>query len=96
MTLAATDTQVELRVRDTGIGIAPQDLDRVFDRFHRIERAAARTHEGSGIGLALVRELVTIHGGTVDVSSVAREGTVFTVRLPVGTAHLTGERIAPA
>ena len=94
--LAATDTHVELRVRDTGIGIAPPDLDHVFDRFHRIERAAARTHEGSGIGLALVRELVAIHGGTVDVASVLREGTVFTVRLPVDTAHLAGENIAPA
>ena len=74
--VAATDTHVELRVRDTGIGIAPHDLARVFDRFHRIERTAARTHEGSGIGLALVRELVAIHGGTVDVASVlgARHG----------------------
>ena len=93
--VAATDTHVELRVRDTGIGIAPHDLDHIFDRFHRIERTAARTHEGSGIGLALVRELVAIHGGTVDVASVLGEGTVFTVRLPVGTAHLARERIAP-
>ena len=93
--MAATDAHVELRVRDTGIGIAPHDLARVFDRFHRIERAAARTHEGSGIGLALVRELVAIHGGTVDVASVLGEGTAFTVRLPVGTAHLAGDRIAP-
>ena len=93
--VAATDTHVELRVRDTGIGIAPHDLAHIFDRFHRIERTAARTHEGSGIGLALVRELVAIHGGTVDVASVVGEGTVFTVRLPVGTAHLARERIAP-
>ena len=93
--VAATDTHVELRVRDTGIGIAPHDLDHIFDRFHRIERTAARTHEGSGIGLALVRELVAIHGGTVDAASVLGEGTVFTVRLPVGTAHLARERIAP-
>ena len=92
--VAATDAHVELRVQDTGIGIAPHDLARVFDRFHRIERAAARTHEGSGIGLALVRELVAIHGGTVDVVSVLGQGTVFTVRLPIGTAHLAEERIA--
>ena len=88
--MAATDTHVELRVRDTGIGIAPHDLARVFDRFHRIERTAARTHEGSGIGLALVRELVAIHGGTVDVASVLGEGTVFTVRLPIGTGAPCG------
>ena len=92
--VAATDTHVELRVRDTGIGIAPHDLAHIFDRFHRIERTAARTHEGSGIGLALVRELVAIHGGTVDVTSVVGEGTVFSVRLLVGTAHLARERIA--
>ncbi len=54
---------VELVVRDTGIGIAPAELDRVFDRFHRVENARARTHEGSGIGLALVQELVRLHGG---------------------------------
>ncbi len=94
VTLSATDTHVELRVQDTGIGIAPPDLNHVFDRFHRIERVAARTHEGSGIGLALVRELVAIHGGTVGVESVLGEGTVFTVRLPVGAAHLAPERIA--
>ena len=92
--LAARDGSVELRVRDTGIGIAAPDLDRVFDRFHRIERAAARTHEGTGIGLALVRELVTIHGGTIGAASVPGEGTVFSVRLPVGTAHLEAERVA--
>ena len=86
---------VELRVRDTGIGIAASDLDRVFDRFHRIERAAARTHEGSGIGLALVRELVTIHGGTIRASSAVGEGSVFSVRLPLGAAHLAAEHIAP-
>ena len=93
--VAATDAHVELRVRDTGIGIAPHDLAHVFDRFHRIERAAARTHEGCGIGLALVRELVAIHGGSVDVASVLGEGTAFTVRIPVGTAHLAEDRIAP-
>jgi CheY-like chemotaxis protein/anti-sigma regulatory factor (Ser/Thr protein kinase) len=92
--VAATDTHVELRIRDTGIGIAPHDLAHIFDRFHRIERTAARTHEGSGIGLALVRELVAIHGGTVDVASAVGKGTVFTVRLRVGTAHLARERIA--
>ena len=67
-------TQVELRVRDTGVGIAPGDLGHVFDRFHRIAQSAARTHEGSGIGLALVRELVAVHGGSVEVDECARRG----------------------
>ena len=92
--LAAEEGQAVLRVRDTGVGIEPADLAHVFDRFHRVERAAARTHEGSGIGLALVRELVTIHGGTITAASVPGEGTVFSVRVPFGTAHLPAERIA--
>ncbi len=94
--LAADAAHVELRVRDTGVGISPEDLDRVFDRFHRIDRAAARTHEGSGIGLALVRELAAIHGGTVRAASVPGQGTVFFVRVPFGAAHLPADRIAPA
>ena len=56
----------------------------MFERFHRIEGRAARTHEGSGIGLALVHELVALHGGTVDVAASLGEGTAFTVRLPLG------------
>ena len=94
VTLSMSDSHAELHVRDTGIGIAPGDLDHVFDRFHRIERTAARTHEGSGIGLALVRELVELHGGAISASSVPGEGTAFSVRIPLGTAHLPADRIA--
>ncbi len=85
--------EAELRVRDTGIGIAANDLERVFDRFYRIEHSAGRTHEGSGIGLALVRELVGIHGGTIRASSTPGEGTLFTVRIPFGSAHLPAEHV---
>jgi len=85
--------QVALEVRDTGIGIAAEELPRVFERFRRIRDARARTHEGSGIGLALVQELARLHGGTVTVESSVGEGTVFTVRLPTGMAHLPPERI---
>jgi len=88
VTLAARDGDVELCVRDTGIGIAPQDLGRIFERFHRIERSAARTHEGSGIGLALVQELVTLHGGTIEATSTPGAGTEFRVHVPLGAAHL--------
>jgi signal transduction histidine kinase len=91
--LASEDGHVELRVRDTGVGIESGELDHVFDRFHRIDRSAARTQEGSGIGLALVRELVALHGGTISASSVLGQGSVFSVRLPLGTAHLPAERI---
>jgi signal transduction histidine kinase len=93
VSVAATDGGVELRVRDTGTGIAPDDLSRIFERFQRVERAAARTHEGSGIGLALVQELVTIHGGTICATSELGRGTELIVRLPLGLSHLPPERV---
>ena len=87
------DDDFEMTVRDTGIGIAPTDLSRVFDRFHRIKGARARTHEGTGIGLALVAELVKLHGGRVRVESALGSGTTFSIRVPRGTRHLPAERI---
>jgi signal transduction histidine kinase len=84
---------VELRVSDTGVGIPAQELPRLFDRFHRVENSRSRTHEGSGIGLALVQELARLHGGTVRVESTLGEGSTFTVSIPMGTAHLAPERI---
>jgi signal transduction histidine kinase/DNA-binding response OmpR family regulator len=77
-----------LVVRDTGVGIPPDELRFLFDRFHRVQGSRARSHEGTGIGLALVRELVRLHGGTVVVESEVDVGTVFTVRIPFGSAHL--------
>src|SRR4051794_15153070 len=70
---------VALEVKDTGVGISPTELPRVFDRFHRVEGARARTYEGSGIGLALVSELVKLHGGSIAVDSQVDRGTTFTV-----------------
>ncbi len=82
-----------LTVEDTGIGIPAHELPRIFDRFHRIEGAAGRTHEGAGIGLALVHELAKLHHGSVDVASAPGEGSSFTVRIPLGTAHLPADRL---
>jgi PAS domain S-box-containing protein len=82
-----------LTVRDTGTGIAAEQLPLLFDRFHRVPGARSRTHEGTGIGLALVQELVKLQGGTVTVSSIPGQGTTFSVALPFGTAHLAPERI---
>jgi signal transduction histidine kinase len=79
---------VELAVSDTGIGIAPDEQRNVFRRFHRVEGAEGRTHEGSGIGLALVSELAKLHGGSVRVESKLGEGSVFSVQIPLGSAHL--------
>jgi PAS domain S-box-containing protein len=73
---------VTFSVRDTGIGIPSQELPRVFERFHRIRGRAARSHEGAGIGLALVAELVRLHDGSVTVESEEGVGSTFTVRLP--------------
>jgi PAS domain S-box-containing protein len=83
-----------LTVRDTGIGVAAEQLPRLFERFHRVPGARSRTHEGTGIGLSLVQELVGLHGGAVTVESVVDRGTTFTVALPFGTAHLPPERVA--
>ena len=65
----------------------------MFDRFHRVENTRSRTHEGSGIGLALVQELLKLHGGSVRVESVFGKGSTFIVSLPLGSAHLPAERI---
>ena len=87
------DTYAVLEVADTGVGVDVQELPRLFERFYRVEGTQARTHEGSGIGLALVQELVKFHGATIDVTSTPGRGTTFFVRLPFGTSHLSAERI---
>ena len=85
---------VELRVSDTGVGIAEEELPRMFQRFHRIKHTRARTHEGTGIGLALVHELARLHGGSVSVASTEGRGSTFTVTLPSGMEHLPPDRVA--
>ena len=87
--------QVALTVQDTGVGIPPEELPRVFERFHRIEGTRARTHEGSGIGLALVHDLVGLHGGRITVVSRPGEGSTFTVTLPFGSSHLPPDQVGP-
>ncbi|WP_255203350.1 ATP-binding protein [Myxococcus sp. AM011] len=87
------DGQVELQVSDTGIGIPEKELPRVFERFHRVQGARARTYEGSGIGLALVHELVRLHGGVLAVTSKEGAGTTFTLRIPSGADHLPKDHV---
>lgn len=91
--LARVGEQVELSVSDTGSGIPADELPQVFERFHRVEGIRARTQEGSGIGLALVHELVRLHGGSIRVQSEVGIGSTFTVTLPIGAEHLPAERI---
>lgn len=88
VSLRQADGQAVLRVADTGTGIPAQELPRLFERFHRVPHARARSTEGSGIGLAMVRELVRLHGGTITADSTAGEGTTFTVRIPFGPKEL--------
>ena len=91
--LRETQDEFVLAVRDTGGGIPAAELPRMFERFHRVEGARGRSYEGSGIGLALVRELVKLHGGSIGVESTPGAGTTLTVSIPKGRAHLPAERI---
>ena len=84
---------VELTVSDTGVGILPEEFPHLFERFHRVKNSQGRSFEGSGIGLSLVQELIKLHGGTIEVSSIFNQGSCFTVRIPTGTAHLPHEQI---
>ncbi|WP_193786394.1 SpoIIE family protein phosphatase [Actinoplanes friuliensis] len=82
-----------LEVSDTGVGVSADEQRLLFDRFHRVTGAWSRSHEGTGIGLALVRELTELHGGTATAQSEVGVGTTFTVSIPMGTAHLPADRI---
>src|SRR5439155_8225750 len=87
------DDQVELSVADSGVGIPTAELPHLFDRFHRVKGAKSRTHEGTGIGLALVQELIHAHGGTVRVESHEGQGSTFYVTVKTGCAHLPPDRL---
>ena len=89
-------SEAVLEVCDTGVGIPEHELCRVFERFHRVEGTPGRTQEGSGIGLALVQELVKLHGGAISAESQLGRGTTIRVALPLGHAHLPAARIKVA
>ena len=93
VTLREAENQVVLAVSDTGTGIPEEELMHLFERFHRVKGARGRSYEGSGIGLALVQELVKLHGGTVRVVSEPEHGSTFAVTIPTGTAHLPADRL---
>lgn len=85
--------QVHVSVSDTGIGIPANQLEQIFTRFHRVESAEGRSQEGTGIGLAMVKELVKLHQGTIQVSSEEGRGSTFTISIPTGKAHLPEDKI---
>lgn len=84
---------VEIEVSDSGIGIEEEKLDKIFDRFYQVSDSSRREYEGTGIGLALVKELTEVHHGTIKVFSNHGQGSIFTVRLPLGKEHLSQEEI---
>jgi PAS domain S-box-containing protein len=88
LSLNLRNGQLALSVEDTGVGIPQKELPRMFDRFHRVQNTAGRTYEGTGIGLSLIKELVLLHQGTIQVESEEGKGSVFTVTIPSGKEHL--------
>lgn len=77
-----SDGMVDIAVADQGVGIPAHDVDRVFERFYRVDQARSRATGGTGLGLSIVRHVATHHGGTIDVTSTVGEGSTFTLRLP--------------
>jgi signal transduction histidine kinase len=92
--LTETEASFVLTVSDTGVGIPQSELPRIFERFYRVSSTGGRTHEGAGIGLSLVNELVRLHGGNVTAESVTGTGTTFRVQIPKGSGHLPTEAIS--
>lgn len=93
VSLEQVGSSAELHVRDTGVGIPATEIPNLFDRFHRVPNTRSRTHEGSGIGLALVHELVKLHRGSMRVESTEGHGSTFTVSVPLGQDHLAASQV---
>jgi signal transduction histidine kinase len=93
VTVRRVGNMAELRVRDTGVGIPAEAIPKLFERFNRVPNMPSRTHEGSGIGLALVYELVKLHGGSVAAESVVGQGSTFVVSIPFGQSHLASGQL---
>jgi signal transduction histidine kinase/DNA-binding response OmpR family regulator/ligand-binding sensor domain-containing protein len=85
--------EVQIKVRDSGIGISEEELPKLFDRFYQVDSSQTREHEGTGIGLALTKDLVELHHGTISVESKLGGWTEFTIELPLGRNHLKDEEI---
>ncbi len=84
---------VEIEVSDSGIGIEEDKVERIFDRFYQVSDSSRREYEGTGIGLALTKELVEVHHGSIRVSSHPGQGSIFVIRLPLGRKHLDDKQV---
>jgi len=94
VTLKDAGNEVILSVQDTGAGIPVHELPHMFERFHRIPGSVGRTHEGTGIGLSLIHELVKMHQGEITLTSEEGKGSIFTVKIPTGKLHLPALQIS--
>ncbi len=94
VTLSAEEDFAVLKVTDTGVGIPENELPKMFERFHRVQNVTGRTYEGTGIGLSLIKELVQMHQGTINVESKLNEGSLFTVKIPTGKKHINEQQIS--
>jgi two-component system phosphate regulon sensor histidine kinase PhoR len=82
ITARGRGSQMEIEVSDTGVGISPEELPKIFDKFYRVKHPKTRHVTGTGLGLAIVKDVVEAHEGTIDVHSIAGKGTVFTILIP--------------
>lgn len=96
VSIGQENDHIRLDVADTGMGIPEDQLEKIFERFHRVENTQGRSGEGTGIGLSMVKELVHLHHGRIGVQSAPGKGSVFTVTIPAGKAHLANERVDEA
>jgi signal transduction histidine kinase len=83
ITATRDNDALRLKIRDTGIGIAPEDISKLFVEFQQLESGSTRRHEGTGLGLALTKKLVELQGGRITVASEVGRGSTFTVWLPL-------------
>lgn len=91
--LQQNENSILVSVSDTGIGIAKEEQSKIFERFHRVQNRQGRSQEGSGIGLAMVQELIKLHHGTIHLESEPGKGSTFIVTIPIGKDHLPQEKI---
>ena len=91
--LVKLDTEIEISVKDTGFGIPQERREKIFDRFYQVDGSSTRDGEGTGIGLALTKELVELHKGFISVESELDKGTTFTLKFPLGKEHLKSDEI---
>lgn len=96
ISIKETKNTIQFSVADKGVGIPPDQIDNIFDRFHRVENIQGRSQEGTGIGLSMVKELVRLHQGTISVESKLGSGSTFTVTIPSGKEHLSKDKIVEA